>query len=465
MKKILYVAEREFLATAGTRAFILTTLITPALIAVLIFLMPRMVNQSPPEIEGEVAIVDPTGQVADGLRAFLQPEGIAARREEEYRRFQENMPSALRSARPAMKPGSPGADALESVLGKVPRLTVVALDPAADVEAAKAPLTREPPAGGSMSTRLALIVVHRDAVARAVGAERFGSYDLFIRAKLDDRLIDEISGGIRESIIDARLRMSGLDRRAIDALTKIERVASRTVTAAGEEGTNRVLNMVMPAAFMGLLLISVMLSGQYLLTTTVEEKANRVVEVLLSAVSPMELMAGKILGQMAVGLLVLTLYAGLGIMALLAFASFGLIDPMLIVFLLVFYLLAYLSMGAIMAAIGSAVNEMREAQGLMTPIMLLVMIPWILWMPISRDPNSVFATVLSFIPPISNFVMMLRLASATPPPLWQGLLAIVVGAVGGYASLWIAAKVFRIGLLMYGKPPTLATLVRWARMG
>ena len=122
-------------------------------------------------------------------------------------------------------------------------------------------------------------------------------------------------------------------------------------------------------------------------------------------------------------------------------------------------------MGAIMAAIGSAVNEMREAQGLMTPIMLIVMIPWILWMPISRDPNSVFAIVLSFIPPISNFVMMLRLASATPPPLWQGFLAIVVGAAGGYASLWAAAKVFRIGLLMYGKPPTFSTLVRWARMG
>jgi ABC-2 type transport system permease protein len=465
MKKILLVAGREFLATAGTRAFILTTLITPAMIALLIFLVPRMINEAPPDVQGEVAIVDPTGQVADGLRAFLQPDRIAARREEEYRRFQDNMPSALRSATPTMRPGSPGADALESVLGNVPRLTVVTLDPAEDLEAAKTPLTREPPAGGSTSTRLALIVVHRDAVARADGAERFGSYDFFIRAKLDDRLIDEISGGIRESIVDARLRTSGLDRRAIDALTRVDRVASRTVTTAGEEGTNRVLNMVMPAAFMGLLLISVMLSGQYLLTTTVEEKANRVVEVLLSAVSPMELMAGKILGQMAVGLLVLTLYAGLGIMALLAFASFGLIDPMLIVFLLVFYLLAYLSMGAIMAAVGSAVNEMREAQGLMTPIMLLVMIPWILWMPISRDPNSVFATVLSFIPPISNFVMMLRLASATPPPLWQAFLAIVVGAVGGYASLWIAAKVFRIGLLMYGKPPTFATLVRWARMG
>jgi ABC-2 type transport system permease protein len=86
-------------------------------------------------------------------------------------------------------------------------------------------------------------------------------------------------------------------------------------------------------------------------------------------------------------------------------------------------------------------------------------------MPISRDPNSMLATVLSFVPPISNFVIMLRLASSTPPPLWQTLLAIVAGAAGVYASLWFAAKVFRIGLLMYGKPPSFATLIRWARTG
>jgi ABC-2 type transport system permease protein len=96
--------------------------------------------------------------------------------------------------------------------------------------------------------------------------------------------------------------------------------------------------------------------------------------------------------------------------------------------------------------------------------MMIIMIPWILWMTIIRDPNSLLATVLSFVPPLSNFVIMLRLASSTPPPLWQTLLAIVAGAAGVYASLWFAARVFRIGLLMYGKPPSFATLVRWARM-
>jgi ABC-2 type transport system permease protein len=217
-------------------------------------------------------------------------------------------------------------------------------------------------------------------------------------------------------------------------------------------------------AFMGLLLISALTSGQMLLTTTVEEKSSRVVEVLLSAVSPMELMTGKILGQMAVGFLVLALYAGLGLAALFSFAMLGLLDPMLIVFLVIFFILAYFTIAAFMAAIGSAVNEIREAQTLMTPVMLVIMIPWILWMPISREPNSMLAVILSFIPPMSNFVMLLRMTSTAPPPVWQVGLSILVGAAGAAIAVWCAAKIFRIGLLMFGKPPSFGTLIKWVRM-
>jgi ABC-type Na+ efflux pump permease subunit len=217
-------------------------------------------------------------------------------------------------------------------------------------------------------------------------------------------------------------------------------------------------------AFMMLLFMSVMTSGQYLLTSTVEEKSNRVAEVLLSAVSAMELMAGKILGQMAVGLLILSLYAGLGLIALVSFATLGLIDPMLIVFLLIFYVLAFFTFASLMAAVGSAVNEMREAQSLMMPIMIVLAVPMMLWLPLSQDPNSMLAVVLSFVPPLSSFVMLLRMASLSPPPMWQVWVSIAIAAGGVYAAVWFAAKVFRVGLLMYGKPPSFGTLVRWARM-
>ncbi len=205
-------------------------------------------------------------------------------------------------------------------------------------------------------------------------------------------------------------------------------------------------------------------SGQYLLTTTIEEKSSRVVEVLLSAVSPMQLMTGKILGQMAVGFLILALYAGLGVAALVSFAMLGLLDLSLLLYLVLFYVLAYFLVASFMAAVGAAVNEMREAQTLMTPVMLVIMVPWLLWMPITRDPNGTFAVVTSFVPPINTFVMLLRMTSTTPPPMWQVWVSIAISVVSVYAALWFAAKVFRIGLLMFGKPPNFATMLRWARM-
>ena len=109
-------------------------------------------------------------------------------------------------------------------------------------------------------------------------------------------------------------------------------------------------------------------------------------------------------------------------------------------------------------------NELREAQTLLTPVMLVMMLPMMLWMPISRDPNSTFATVLSFLPPVNPFVMMLRLGSSVPPPAWQVWLSIGIGMVSAVAAVWFAGKVFRIGLLMHGKPPNFMTLVRWVRM-
>ena len=125
----------------------------------------------------------------------------------------------------------------------------------------------------------------------------------------------------------------------------------------------------------------------------------------------------------------------------------------------------FFTTAAMMAAVGSAVNEMREAQSLMTPVMMFLMIPWLLWLPISREPNSLLAVVLSFVPPLNSFVMLLRMSSVAPPPLWQAWLSILVGIAGVYGSLWFAAKIFRVGLLMFGKPPSFGTLVKWARMG
>jgi ABC-2 type transport system permease protein len=142
---------------------------------------------------------------------------------------------------------------------------------------------------------------------------------------------------------------------------------------------------------------------------------------------------------------------------------FGLIDPMLIVYFLVFFLITYLVFGALMMSIGAAVNTMQEAGSMMGPVILLLMFPYLLSPIIGRAPNSPLSVTLSFLPPINSFTMMTRMASEVPPPAWQIWLTVVIGLGTVCVAVWFAAKIFKVGLLMHGKPPNIATLIRWAR--
>lgn len=439
MVKTLAVARREFLATVVTKGFLFGVLLTPAIAAGTLLLVPYLVDESAPPVEGRVLVLDPTGVVFPGIRDYLDPRAIRDRR------------GLLRRELPAAR----------LIEGDVPRLEVALLPEAAEapeatdtrgLDAAKASLR-------DRSDLLAVAVIDEDAVATTDG-----SYQLYVRARLDDRVESEIHDAIRDSIVAARVRARGLDREEIDALIHVPYRRSTTITDQGERRTQQMFGLVLPLVFMGLVLVSVIVSGQYLITTTIEEKQSRVVEMLLSAVSPMELMTGKILGQLAVGLVVLVLYSSMGLLLLLTFTMAGLLDPLLLLFTLVSYLIAFLVVASLMAAIGAAVNELREAQTLMTPLMLVVVLPWLLAMPISRSPDSTLALVTSFVPPINTFVMLLRVTSTSPPPLWQVGLSLAVGIASVYGAFWLAGKVFRVGLLMHGKPPSLRTLIRWVRM-
>jgi len=451
MKKILLVAVREFTATVFTRAFVLGLMLTPAIGAIGATLVPRMMARSAP-VQGQIAVVDPTGAVGGELADALSADRITGRRADQARQALIQAPESVRQVA-----GSDGGRAARFALGSVPQLTVVQRPPDTDPQQEKAWLTDDQAA----PRRLALVVIHPNAAVPSGGV--YGNYDLYVPQNLDDRLENEIYQGLREAIINARIKARSLDRATIEGLVRVGRVASITVTKNNERRTVTGFNQLLPAAFAALLFIGVMTGGQALLTSTVEEKSSRVIEILLSAVSPMELLAGKLLGQMTVSLLALAFYVGLGLALLVSFAMFGLFNPWLLVYLVIFFLIAYFVIGAMMLTVGSVVNDMREAQSMMMPIMLLIMAPWLFWIPISREPNSTFSTIVSFIPPVNAFAMLLRMTSNTPPPWWQVWTSIAIGVASVVAVLWCAAKVFRIGLLMYGKPPDFATLIRWAR--
>jgi ABC-type Na+ efflux pump permease subunit len=315
----------------------------------------------------------------------------------------------------------------------------------------------------SAPRHLALVVIHPDAVTQNANAG-YGGYDIYIPDNTDERVETTIYDAMREALVAARVRARNMDRAQVEAVMGVRRAKSVTVTVGTERQTNVGFNRFLPFIFAGLLVFGILIGGQTLLTQVLEEKSSRVIEVLLSAVSPLELMAGKILGQMAVSMLVLALYIGMGLLMLMSFAMLGLVDPLLIVYLIVFFLVGYLVFASVFAAVGAAVNEMREAQSLMTPIMLLLMAPWFFAQPIGRDPDSAFSVAMSLVPPVNTFAMMVRLASTTPPPLWQVGLSLVIGVASAVACMWFAAKIFKVGLLMHGKPPTLGTLIKWARM-
>jgi ABC-2 type transport system permease protein len=456
--RIGLIAGREFQAAVMNKGFVIGLLLMPLIIAGLAVVFPRMTQNRAPDVRGDVAVIDPTGQVIGALRESLAPAALAKRRLDGAKRALENAPAPVRDA-------AAGSDeTLQRAIGTPPELTILDRSANADLQREKTWLTAIRSSGQNQGSRhLALIVVQPDAVTPAPGRSEYGGYDLYVPENLDERIETELYDAVRESLVSARIRAHNLDRAQVEAVMRVRRPSSVTVTATAERRTNTAFNRALPWVFAGLLVFGVMIGGQTLLTQTIEEKSNRVIEVLLSAVSPIELMAGKILGQMAVSLLVLALYIGMGLFVLLSFALIGLLDPLLVIYLVLFFLISYLLFAAIFAAVGAAVNEMREAQSLMTPVMLALMAPWLFAPLIGREPNSTFAIVMSFLPPVNTFAMMIRLASTTPPPLWQVAVSMVIGVAAAWVVTWLGAKVFKVGLLMHGKPPSMGTLVRWAR--
>jgi len=456
MKRVWLVAQREFLAAVMNKGFVIGLLVMPVVVGLLIMVMPRLMRAQGSQIRGEVAVIDPTGQIVDGLRAAFTPEAITKRRTDVARRALENAPAPVRDVA-----GESSNAAIEQAMGAAPALTLVQRAATADVQSEKRWLTGT--VAESAPRHLALVVIHPDAVSQNAKTE-YGGYDIYIPDNTDERVETTIYDAMREALVAARVRAYNMDRAQVEAVMNVLRARSVTVTAGTERQTNVGFNRFLPFIFAGLLVFGILIGGQTLLTQVIEEKSSRVIEVLLSALSPLELMAGKILGLMAVSMLVLALYVGMGLLMLTSFAMLGLVDPLLIVYLIVFFLVGYLVFASVFAAIGAAVNEMREAQSLMTPIMLLLMAPWFFAQPIGRDPDAAFSVAMSLVPPVNTFAMMVRLASTTPPPLWQVGLSLVIGVASAIACMWFAAKIFKVGLLMHGKPPTLGTLIKWARM-
>jgi len=220
---------------------------------------------------------------------------------------------------------------------------------------------------------------------------------------------------------------------------------------------------------MFMIYMTVIIYGVAVMRSVIEEKTSRVVEVLLSSVRPMELMAGKIIGVGAVGLTQMLIWctciAALGTPGFVAAKSYlkdvQIPAPVFILFP-IFFLLGYLLYAALYAAVGAMVNSDEEAQQVQWPVLLPLIACTAFASAVIRQPNGQLAFWLSLFPLTSPIIMFVRVASQMPP-LWQVLLSIAILIATIYAVVFICARIYRVGILMYGKRPTLPEIIKWIK--
>ncbi|MEM9290721.1 MAG: ABC transporter permease [Acidobacteriota bacterium] len=298
----------------------------------------------------------------------------------------------------------------------------------------------------------------------------------YVAAHLTDNALVERARQLTERQLRYRhLAAAGLDEDTIRAAEVSVEVDSRAVDASGTErvaSLGEVARQWAPVAFVYLLWIAIFAVAQMLLTNTIEEKSQRILEVLLSSVTPIELLAGKILGIAATGL---TLVSSWGLFFFGIIALIGLLvplpddldlqavvtDPLYLGSFAVYFVLGYLLYAALLVGIGAVCDSLKEAQNLLTPVYIVLMVPLFAMIPIAEDPNGPLARALSFVPPFTPFVMMNR--AAGPPAPWEYAVtaALLIATIA--LTLWAAAKIFRVGILMTGSRPSLRDLIRWLR--
>ena len=282
-----------------------------------------------------------------------------------------------------------------------------------------------------------------------------------------------LSRRITEVVGDWRLHQAGYDAAKVGELTHSFDLTTVHVAKSGSRAEGGVGAFILAIALFLMLYMILVFYGQQIMQGVLEEKSSRVIEVITSAVTPMELMMGKLGGVCLLALTQLTIWIGttavLSSPGLLA-ARLGLppdvemptITAVVIVNFFILFLLGFFLFSTIYLMIGSAFNSLQEAQQVAGPAILLIVAPVFFFTAVINAPDSTLAVVTSLIPFFTPLVMMLRIA-VKMPPLWQILLAYGLCAATIGLMIWLCARIYRVGILMYGKKPTLQEIWRWVR--
>lgn len=419
-RAILPILRREYLARITTKGFWISTALLP-LFTVGMALMPILTARSKTSTE-PIQIVDPTGQFFPVVKQVISEmhDGTTLPVVTEAKlRPGETLDEAARRLNTAAESGEiQGYFLIRNSEMKDGSITFFARNPSSAVT------------GSSIDT----------VIAKAI--RKYRLQKLGIRGRDVDAAIAPIAFEVKKATNDPKQK----DQSGISAF----------VTSFG---------LVMFIYF------SLIFYGVHVLRGVLEEKSNRIIEVIVSSVRPFDLMMGKIFGIGSVGLtqvLIWVTFAGLvtlpGVAGALSLSRDQLpaIDGAHLVFFPVFFVLGFFLYATIYAGIGSMFNSEEDAQQMVSVATMMLVVPMIAMMPVIRNPSGGLAVTLSLIPFFTPILMYLRIG-VEMPPMWQIALSIAIMIVTIFFMIWLVAKIYRVGILMYGKKPTIPELLRWLR--
>ena len=418
--RIFAVIRREYLERVRTKAFWISTLLVPVLMGALMIIPALLAARG--GAEATVAVLDLTGRysgpLSDKVAEILKDEE-----------------DGLKIRLAAQDPGTDPEAAREAIKARVEAREFDGLL----VLPAGLPAEGEP-----------------EYVATNVAAFR---------------VLMVLERAVNDVLVADRLEAAGLDPERVNELTRRVSLKTFKLGAKGEETQDKGQAFLMSYFLVLIIYMSVLMYGIYVMRGVLEEKSSRIVEIIISAVRPFELMLGKILGIGAVGLTQMVLWAVLGfaLSAPAMLSAIGLsgielpsIPPQLLVFFVVYFVLGFLLYGTLYAGVGAAFETEQDAQNFQGVITIFLVVPLVLITLIMNEPDGAIAVVMSLIPFFTPILMFLRM-TLTKVPTWQIAASVVlmVGAV--LVMAWLVGKVYRVGILMHGSKPKLKDLVRWVR--
>ncbi|MBV6522123.1 MAG: hypothetical protein MNPFHGCM_02269 [Gemmatimonadaceae bacterium] len=425
MGKILVVAKREYLERVRSRWFLLSTFLGPVLLLTVIILPAYLaIRSQSAETASNVIVLDVTGT---DLGRRVMSEII----------------------------GSPMNDTSVAVVRSVTAQALAEAESTATHDV--------------MSRKYQGYLVLDSASMQGRGARYAGRN----ASTLPD--MERIEGAVRQSVLMMRMQNAGLDAERVKALSDVRiRLATERITDAGRGGSGR-FSVAFAFTIAFLLYTSILLYGQSILRGVIEEKTTRVAEVVVASVSPDAMLGGKVIGVGGVGLTQVGIWAASSMLLLrfreplmerlgmpvvpFAMPSMTLGTGLV---LLLFFVLGFTFYSSLFAAVGAMVTNDQDAQQAATPVMLLAVFSIIFLQPVMLNPTGPLAQVVSWLPFSAPIIMPARLSLISISRLEVGFV-LFGSALSCVAAVWLAARIYRVGILMYGKKPSLAELGRWIR--